>query len=1194
MPLQFPGVFVRNKDFHLNLSLLAGYLGFTNTSEFRTWRRNGDAKQFLDNFLNEYKHSFGLTGASNSRDKAVRTDKVMNAYLNKTFHKSLDGIQKIADIPLTKEKPMIAYIFTIHAILHACTDRFDPSKNEDIHRVLYVLKYECKSSGESRQGKIGKERSDPAKTPEYYVDEKGTSLPETPARNENAAYHIPQAFQDMPIGPIIEPHDQPNETPSQVESVDPIDSIETGFKDMGADVPLPSFSDTERDAVIEHLTKDSMDFKMSLSEKTPMYISTTNRLFSISAAAAPPDPENKDASTEVENLSVDFLELQAQLNTAGAEEPSYLDACEELGFDPGKPKWGDLTLYPWQVTGVWWMIGQENKTINGGILGDEPGLGKTIQCLLLIAESAKRQSEGPYFPTLILVPSQLIDTWVDEITRHFNDELNLILFYGHIGPGGTSDLMRKRYTKTQKQLFDILDTLDDSDKNTAKTVVLSSYTTWHRRLLPRQMNPIPEQGCHSASARDMGKNTEQQATSAQKFADMVPAYNENKMEVDGTEDQADFENCTFWPENFVFERIILDESDAVKNIHTRIHRSVKAITTAHHWIVTATAMMNNAADLRGILSLLCREGFEEFAPPANEPRAGEVYEKSIVSDHHHLHLLNPDLSARTFVSGALEPTTGLTVLPRILNKIQLRRTMGSRMDLGPELGSITIGNQIPSYRVRTIDCPMTPIQLSQYINIHSSLVADLKSGKVNQSAESNDQTYEAGRFDMKIYRRLRHASFSFALDYLYRSATVKNEGNLATDIQKWRKTRGGGLVWLLSRIVQDVQVPAIPADRQWILGYMTNMTPKFPTFLAILNEVVIQRKRRLLVFTAYTTCQFLVEGYVKLLALEVLSLRAGMSMTDRDSVVAKFNNPESGVQILIATYSTCSVGLNLHQNCSDVVMLEPAIDYNATFHAIGRVHRLGQTQPQNIWILSGANTFDRFVEFKSTMKMVSQIVGMGPNVFTDLVPERTQAERDRNGHNAEGVVASDVSSLLNAKAAQIIQQLLGQETSRLDWEDVTDLGLSPLQFGQIAALKHALPYAPPISCFTKLLSIRTQANETPKTGKAETAAEPESHKSSEIIIDSTDCEPEVALSLEPLEDGASSEPSLLSAPHGTLSMDLDVDLDKEFNKNVDIGEAQNGKEIKGREKRKASTDDYNQSAKKSCYTFQTKNQLFRY
>ena len=65
--------------------------------------------------------------------------------------------------------------------------------------------------------------------------------------------------------------------------------------------------------------------------------------------------------------------------------------------------------------------------------------------------------------------------------------------------------------------------------------------------------------------------------------------------------------------------------------------------------------------------------------------------------------------------------------------------------------------------------------------------------------------------------------------------------------------------------------------------------------------VVIENKRRLLVFLNWPTSQF-----------SLLCIRAGMSAQERSAVEAQSDDPNSDVQILVVTFSTCTVGFNLH------------------------------------------------------------------------------------------------------------------------------------------------------------------------------------------------------------------------------------------------------------------------------------------
>ena len=87
------------------------------------------------------------------------------------------------------------------------------------------------------------------------------------------------------------------------------------------------------------------------------------------------------------------------------------------------------TLRDYQVDGVKWMVSQElKKEFNGGILADDPGLGKTIQTAALMAAIPKK--------TLIIVPTAVLTQWYNIMGQIFGFEQ----VYMHYG----SDRMRSK------------------------------------------------------------------------------------------------------------------------------------------------------------------------------------------------------------------------------------------------------------------------------------------------------------------------------------------------------------------------------------------------------------------------------------------------------------------------------------------------------------------------------------------------------------------------------------------------------------------------------------------------------------------------------------------------------------------------------------------------------------------------------
>lgn len=67
-------------------------------------------------------------------------------------------------------------------------------------------------------------------------------------------------------------------------------------------------------------------------------------------------------------------------------------------------------LKPFQLEGLNWMIQQEQTEYKGGLLGDEMGMGKTIQAVSLIMSDFPQS-----IPTLVIVPPVALMQWVSEI-----------------------------------------------------------------------------------------------------------------------------------------------------------------------------------------------------------------------------------------------------------------------------------------------------------------------------------------------------------------------------------------------------------------------------------------------------------------------------------------------------------------------------------------------------------------------------------------------------------------------------------------------------------------------------------------------------------------------------------------------------------------------------------------------------------
>ncbi|RMJ23546.1 hypothetical protein PHISP_05583 [Aspergillus sp. HF37] len=167
-----------------------------------------------------------------------------------------------------------------------------------------------------------------------------------------------------------------------------------------------------------------------------------------------------------------------------------------------------------------------------------------------------------------------------------------------------------------------------------------------------------------------------------------------------------------------------------------------------------------------------------------------IYSKAPVQFKGDLHLLNPALFKKLISNGSMAASSALEALPRILCKIQLRRFLGMEIEtVGGE--TIIIGADIPAFEIRTVECDAELYNMALYEAAFRTIAPTLKCN-YGPNDKQTDDSEVGGKFDMSIYRRLRHLAFSYSLEDLFLHQAHR-EGNLASDIRTWREKPGGGL-----------------------------------------------------------------------------------------------------------------------------------------------------------------------------------------------------------------------------------------------------------------------------------------------------------------------------------------------------------------------------------------------------------------
>lgn len=111
-----------------------------------------------------------------------------------------------------------------------------------------------------------------------------------------------------------------------------------------------------------------------------------------------------------------LVELQAQVEASAAWQTLQRQLHDEgaPNADETAPTPHGTTLRPYQHDGITWLL-RLARWGAGAVLADEMGLGKTIQTLMVLRQRAGRG------PALVVTPTSVMRTWVDEAARFAPD-----------------------------------------------------------------------------------------------------------------------------------------------------------------------------------------------------------------------------------------------------------------------------------------------------------------------------------------------------------------------------------------------------------------------------------------------------------------------------------------------------------------------------------------------------------------------------------------------------------------------------------------------------------------------------------------------------------------------------------------------------------------------------------------------------
>lgn len=234
------------------------------------------------------------------------------------------------------------------------------------------------------------------------------------------------------------------------------------------DVPL-AYRQKRKSHVSRQLPTSSRLASVSLdhSELSSLVSSTEDYSsdFDVPSGSATPSEATDDPSAAIDNVNAAATRVRSTVRNGRPVKRRRANR-EEFEWDPVKRRqqrerkklershpeiitmWSDLQkiapikpvaakqpetisrkLKGFQLEGLDWMIKQEKSQWKGGLLGDEMGMGKTIQAVSLIMSDWPAKE-----PTLVIVPPVALMQWQSEITDYTSGRLKILIYHVSANP----------------------------------------------------------------------------------------------------------------------------------------------------------------------------------------------------------------------------------------------------------------------------------------------------------------------------------------------------------------------------------------------------------------------------------------------------------------------------------------------------------------------------------------------------------------------------------------------------------------------------------------------------------------------------------------------------------------------------------------------------------------------------------------
>ena len=475
---------------------------------------------------------------------------------------------------------------------------------------------------------------------------------------------------------------------------------------------------------------------------------------------------------------------------------------------------------------------------------------------------------------------------------------------------------------------------------------------------------------------------------------------------------------------FVWRYCVLDEGHKIKNSQSDVSRSLQSLRAEFRLLLTGTPLQNNLHEAWALLHWLYPEVFTEDTAD-NFKQAFDLTRGRV---------------STSFMDDARY----------LLELVMLRRLKSSA---GVDLG-------LPPKEEILLFVPLTPMQRFWYqrflTRVDTNMLDQLfKGAKAKEVRAVQLQADEDAKDSTLMQRAQADLADPLAADDVWAESkeivakAVQNE-EVDTKSSDWRKLMN--LVMQLRKVCSHPYILPNAAPDPYYLGeHIKAASGKFIVLDKLVEEVVIKKRKKLLIFSGFTSTLDLCEDLLMMkgantveeATFRYLRLDGSTGRARRNLGIRMFNDKTSEFQVMLISTKAGGLGINL-ASASDVVFMDEDWNPQITIQAEARAHRIGQTQKVTVYKLCTQGTVEEQMmgRIRKKLYLSAKITESMRNIHT---PKSQGKKRKRGPQSIESAGLDepqlDTNSLksLIRRGAQTLSRPEVDVTEMLNWDFETML-----------------------------------------------------------------------------------------------------------------------------------------------------------